>query len=165
MNEGFGWLAPAALWPRAQQVLPPAPVRPQGGGAQRLDERAVFAAVAFVLVTGTPWRALPRVFGVSWQNVHRRFLQWSRAEVWQRLVESTSDTPDAFWATELERAALARLREPAQDPAAAPPAGQEWRKPVVRRVQRNLVERLFGRPSEPPAGEPAPPSGSAATER
>lgn len=173
MDEEFRWLAPMSLWPRMRSVLPPSPPRPQGGGTQRADERAVFAAVAFVLVTGAPWRSVPRIFGVSWQNAHRRFLEWSRTDVWRRLGASTAEAPDsaeAAWAATLERAARARLREAASartDAAVADPR-PVWRKPVVRRAQRNLVERLFGRDvsgAGGPAGGPAPPSARAAGER
>jgi transposase len=158
------------LWPRAQPILPENPSRPQGGGSQRADERAMFAAVTFVLVTDLPWRSLPKVFDVSWQNAHRRFLQWSRADMWHRLTKATDDAPDsavAGWAATLERAAQVRLREqPAAGvvtvhAVAAPrttlPA---WRKPVVRRVQRGLVEQLFGRSHtvSDAVEQPAPPS-------
>ena len=149
-DDEFGWLAPMCLWPRLLPMVPASSARPQGGGLQRQDEQAMVAAVVFVLVTGTPWRGLPRVFGVSWQNAHRRFGQWSRAGLWRRLVESTADAPgsaDAAWAARLESAAGTRLREQPSSPATRATAEPApcWRKPVVRRAQRNLVERLFGR--------------------
>ncbi|MFF1479083.1 IS5 family transposase [Streptomyces sp. NPDC058301] len=69
----------------ARPLLPPARVRPQGGGVANIDDEAVFAAIVYVLVSGCAWRALPPCFGASKSTVHRRFLLWSRAGVWGRL--------------------------------------------------------------------------------
>ncbi|MEU6487789.1 transposase [Streptomyces sp. NPDC046887] len=84
----FSWLAPMVLWPVARRQLPRAAVRPQGGGSQRADDEAMFAAILYVLVSGVPWRALPGTFTVSWQNAHRRFTQWSEAGLWDRVLEA-----------------------------------------------------------------------------
>jgi transposase len=55
-------------------LLPPARVRPQGGGVANIDDEAVFAAIISVLVSGCAWRALPPCFGASKSTVHRRFV-------------------------------------------------------------------------------------------
>ncbi|WP_307822083.1 IS5 family transposase [Streptomyces coffeae] len=73
------------LWEIAKPCLPPARVRPQGGGVANIDDEAVFAAIVYVLVSGCVWRALPPCFGASKSTVYRRFLIWSRAGVWGRL--------------------------------------------------------------------------------
>jgi transposase len=124
--------------------------RPQGGGAQRVDEEATFAAVVFVLSTGVAWRALPRVFGVSWQNSHRRFVEWSGRDLWARLEAAISDPADAaagWWAATLREQARGRLRESVGAGAGVAPPKQVpagHRKPVVKRVHAALAERLFG---------------------
>jgi transposase len=41
----------------ARPLLPPARVRPQGGGVANIDDEAVFAAIIYVLVSGCAWRA------------------------------------------------------------------------------------------------------------
>lgn len=46
-------------------MLPPARVRPQGGGVANIDDEALFAAIIYVLVGGCAWRALPPCFGAS----------------------------------------------------------------------------------------------------
>lgn len=73
------------LWEIFQDVAPEPPVRAQGGGRRRCDDRAVLAAIVYVATSGCTWRQLPPVFGASWQTVHRRFTQWSRARVWAKL--------------------------------------------------------------------------------
>jgi transposase len=150
-NDRFSWLAPAALWRYAQALIPPAPARPQGGGAQRIDEQALFAAVTYVLVTESPWRALPRVFGVSWQNTHRRFAQWTNQGLWDRL---SAEVPEAAspemhtWAGVIASTAQTRLREsgrtPHGDRSDSGDAQDRRTGPVIRKVQRSLAERLFG---------------------
>jgi transposase len=148
----FAWLAPAALWPYAEPLLPAAPVRPQGGGAPRTDEQALFAAVVYVVVTGSPWRALPRVFGVSWQNSHRRFVQWTNDGLWGRMRDAVAQvgTGDLYgWADQISDRARLRLREStAADATPEPPptgsaAGLDG-QPAVRKMHRTLAERLFG---------------------
>ncbi|WP_181727537.1 transposase [Streptomyces sp. PT12] len=78
-------LVPDGLWELARPLLPRFGCRPQGGGTAPCDERAVFAAVVYVLTSGCAWRQLPRVFGVSPATAHRRFTVWTRAGVWRGL--------------------------------------------------------------------------------
>lgn len=86
MGSGrWGWIVPDGLWEIAQPLLPPARVRPQGGGVANIDDEAVFEAIIYVLVNGCAWRALPPCLGASRSTVHRRFVIWSRAGVWGRL--------------------------------------------------------------------------------
>ncbi|MYQ96223.1 transposase, partial [Streptomyces sp. SID4946] len=58
-------IVPDGLWEIARPLLPPARVRPQGGGVANIDDEAVFAAIIYVLVSGCAWRALPPCFGAS----------------------------------------------------------------------------------------------------
>ncbi|MFB7260586.1 IS5 family transposase [Streptomyces nojiriensis] len=78
-------LVPDGLWAIFQDVAPESPVRAQGGGRRRCDDRAVLAAIIFVATSGCTWRQLPPIFGASWQTVHRRFTDWSTARVWAKL--------------------------------------------------------------------------------
>ncbi|MFC9249025.1 transposase [Streptomyces sp. NPDC057136] len=66
-------LVPDELWELAAPLLPRFTSRPQGGGTGPVDERAVFAAVVYVLTSGCAWRYLPESFGVSPATAHRRF--------------------------------------------------------------------------------------------
>ncbi|MCW3819505.1 hypothetical protein ONA91_34200 [Micromonospora sp. DR5-3] len=61
--------APDDLWEIAAPLIPPAPVRRQGGGRRRVDDRAVLAAIV-------SWWKLPEaLFGVTRATAHRRFSQ------------------------------------------------------------------------------------------
>ncbi|GAA3446381.1 hypothetical protein Pve01_41070 [Planomonospora venezuelensis] len=51
----------------------------------------MFAAIAYVLVSGCAWRALPPCFGISKSTVHRRFGIWSRAGVRSKLHQVVLD--------------------------------------------------------------------------
>ncbi|WP_320777262.1 transposase [Streptomyces sp. CRN 30] len=165
----FAWLAPMLLWPLARPHLPVHAVRPQGGGTQRADDEAMFAAIVYVLVSGVPWRALPKTFTVSWQNTHRRFTQWSEAGLWAyiRKASRAPGTPadTRQWADIIGTLAEKRLNRPQPLPAAErpaqPPRRSEGLKPRIRLHQPgDLTVRLFG-PYRPPADPP----GQASAER
>ena len=51
----------------------------------RIDDRIAFTAILFVLVTGVPWRLLPREFGCSGVTAWRWLRDWQAAGVWERL--------------------------------------------------------------------------------
>ncbi|KMS71669.1 transposase [Streptomyces regensis] len=107
MGSGrWGWIVPDGLWEIARPLLPPARVRPQGGGVANIDDEAVFAAIVYVLVSGCAWRALPPCFGASKSTVHRRFLIWSRAGVWGQLHQKVLQLLDGQDLIDLSRAVL-----------------------------------------------------------
>jgi transposase len=54
-------------------------------GRPRVDDRVVFTAILFVLMTGLPWRLLPREIGCSGVTAWRRLRDWQAAGVWVRL--------------------------------------------------------------------------------
>ncbi|MEU7165128.1 transposase [Streptomyces morookaense] len=105
MGNRYSWLAPASLWDLAAPLIPAPARRPQGGGTARIDDESVFAAIAYVTVTDSPWRELPPVFGVSWQTAHRRFRQWAEAGLWRELHELVAargtDTAERMWTEKL----------------------------------------------------------------
>lgn len=74
-----------------QPLIPPVKTRPQGGGMSRVDDRAVFTAIVFVLTSGCAWRQLPRSFGVTVPTAHRRFTEWTQAGLWRRLHHAVLD--------------------------------------------------------------------------
>lgn len=50
----------------------------------------------WVLRTGAPWRDLPGAYG-CWKSVHTRFLRWSKAGIWQIVLDELSkDADDEF---------------------------------------------------------------------
>jgi transposase len=58
---------------------------PQQTGRPRVSDRTAFTAIVFVLVTGVPWRMVPRQSGCSGVTAWRRLREWQRAGVWERL--------------------------------------------------------------------------------
>lgn len=102
----WGWIVPDGLWETAWPLLPPARVRPQGGGVANTDDEAAFATIVYVLVSGCAWRALPPCFGASKSTVHRRFVIWSTAGVWGRLHQKILRLLDEQDLIDLSRAVL-----------------------------------------------------------
>ncbi|MFF7359140.1 IS5 family transposase [Streptomyces filipinensis] len=78
-------MVPGGLWELFQRVVPPAPVRPQGGGRRRHGDREVLAAIVFVATSGCTWNQLPPGFGPSGVTAFRRFTEGSQARVWAKL--------------------------------------------------------------------------------
>src|SRR5512135_3126003 len=78
--------APDDFWQAAQPLIPVPPLRRQGGGKRRADDRAVLAAIVYLVQAGCSWWKLPAgLFGVSRATAHRRFTEWTRAGLWERL--------------------------------------------------------------------------------
>ena len=57
------------------------------------DPRLFLEAVFWIVRTGAPWRDLPLEFG-NWSTVYRRFLDWAKAGVFERMFSGLSDAPD-----------------------------------------------------------------------
>jgi transposase len=71
------------LWELVKSVLPDR--TPRRTGRPRVSDRAAFTAIVFVLVTGVPWRRVPRQIGCSGVTAWRRLREWQSAGVWERL--------------------------------------------------------------------------------
>ncbi|NNJ03431.1 IS5 family transposase [Streptomyces sp. PKU-MA01144] len=99
-------LVPDRLWELFLRVMPEAPVRPQGGGRRKADDRGVLAAILFVATSGCTWRQLPPMFGVSWQTAHRRFTHWTEARVWAKLHRLVLDELGARGELDWSRCAI-----------------------------------------------------------
>jgi transposase len=72
------------LWEAVEPLLPAQEPDPRGG-RPRVDDRACFEAIMYVMIAGIAWRHLPRELGVSPATAHRRLKEWERAGVWARL--------------------------------------------------------------------------------
>ncbi|MEJ3750060.1 transposase [Actinomycetes bacterium KLBMP 9797] len=78
--------APDDFWQAAQPLIPIPAARPQGGGKRRADDRAILAAIVYLVQAGCSWRKLPAaLFGVSRATTHRRFTEWTKSGLWERL--------------------------------------------------------------------------------
>jgi transposase len=81
--------APDDFWQVAQPLIPIPAARPQGGGKRRADDRAVLAAIVYLVQAGCSWHKLPTMlFGVSRASAHRRFTEWTQAGLWERLHQA-----------------------------------------------------------------------------
>ena len=78
-----GWRLPDALWARMEPLLPPRPKHPLGCHNPRVPDRKAMDAIFFVLRTGCQWNALNATGICSSSSAHRRFLEWTRAEVFE----------------------------------------------------------------------------------
>ena len=74
---------PDELWDEIRLILPSE--KPNNTiGRPAVSFRKVLDGILYVLRTGCQWKMLPKEFG-SGSTCHRRFQQWSRSKVFQRL--------------------------------------------------------------------------------
>ena len=71
--------------------------KPTDPGRTGGDGRLFLEAVLWIARTGSPWRDLPPGFG-KWNSVFRRYRDWSRAGVFERMFQAASDDPDMEYA-------------------------------------------------------------------
>src|SRR5436309_13286373 len=72
-------------WNVLRPILPEDPVRPDGRGRPWSDRRQVMDGILWILRTGAPWKDLPSRYG-KYQTVHRRFQNWVRSGVMERVL-------------------------------------------------------------------------------
>lgn len=66
-------------------------------GRSGTDNRMFVEAILWKVRTGCPWRDLPPEFG-KWNTIFRRFNDWSKAGVFERIFNAVSDDPDMEYA-------------------------------------------------------------------
>src|ERR1700751_6470832 len=71
--------------------------KPSNPGRSGSDNRRFVEAVLWIVRTGSPWRDLPTRFG-KWNTVFKRYSDWVKADVFQRLFTACSDEPDMEYA-------------------------------------------------------------------
>ena len=81
------WLVSDELWARIEPLLPPRRVHPLGCHRPRVSDRAALNAIFFVLRTGCQWNALNATGLCTSSSAHRRFGEWRKAGVFERLFE------------------------------------------------------------------------------
>ena len=79
------WRIPDALWDRIRPLLPARKPHRFGGHRPRVDDRRAMDAIFFVARTGCQWNALNATGICSSSSAHRRFQEWGRAGVFERL--------------------------------------------------------------------------------
>ena len=71
--------------------------KPSDPGRTGGDGRLFLEAVLWIARTGSPWRDLPPMFG-KWNSVFKRYRDWTRAGVFERMFKAVSDDPDMEYA-------------------------------------------------------------------
>src|SRR5450432_3109758 len=79
----------AAQWEKLKPLLAPKR-RSDGRGRPWRDTQAVLNGVLWVLRTGAPWHDLPRRYP-PYQTCHRRFQQWQRSGLFERLLQTLAE--------------------------------------------------------------------------
>lgn len=74
---------PDTIWEKMEPLLPPELPRTRGG-RPRMDDRKAMEAILYVFRNGCEWETLPRSMGAS-STVRRRFQEWRKAGVFQRM--------------------------------------------------------------------------------
>lgn len=84
-NNQSEWRMPDELWERIAPLLPPRKPHPLGCHRRRVDDRKALDAIFFVLRTGCQWGALDATGICSHSAAHRRFQEWTEADVFGTL--------------------------------------------------------------------------------
>lgn len=71
--------------------------KPSDPGRSGGNNRLFLEAVLWIARTGSPWRDLPPAFG-KWNTVFKRYRDWVKAGVFERLFAAVSDDPDMEFA-------------------------------------------------------------------
>lgn len=74
-------------WEVVEGFIPKPPVRKDGKGRPRRDDRGVLEGIIWVLRTGAPWMDIPERFP-SYSTCYRRFREWSKAGVLRHILEA-----------------------------------------------------------------------------
>jgi transposase len=89
------WEVTDEFWSRVEPLIPPREavagkvyVRKPGAGRPAKSARLVFEAIVYVLRTGCQWKALPKERFGSASAIHKRFLQWEAAGLFQSLWQA-----------------------------------------------------------------------------
>jgi transposase len=103
-------LVPDDLWDLVEPMIPPTPVRAQGGGRLRVGPRNILTAIVYVLMADVAWRRLPGSFGVTTPTVYRRYLEWHESGLWTALLDANEhrEGETAAWIGAIAQAALNR---------------------------------------------------------
>ena len=79
------WARVEPLVPIRERTADKEYARKAGGGRKPKPARLVFEAVVYVLRTGCQWKALPKERFGSASSIHKRFLEWERAGVFEAI--------------------------------------------------------------------------------
>lgn len=135
------WRIPHELWERIEPLLPPRKPHPLGCHRPRVDDRKAMDAIFFVLRTGCQWNALHETGICSSSAAHRRFQEWTEADVFLALWEKGLLDYDALRGIDWEWLAMDGAMTKA--PLGGEKGGQESHRP---RPDRHQAQRAYRRP-------------------
>jgi transposase len=119
-------------WKVVETILPPDRVRADGRGRRWSDRRTVLNGALWILRTGAPWQDLPRRYGAH-TTVHRRFQNWVRSGVMERLLLALAEHLRAAGGLDLSECFVDGTFVPAKK------GGDWWAKPSAARAPRSWV--------------------------
>lgn len=137
-----GWRVSDALWERIERMLPPRPSHPLGCHRPRVDDRAAFDAILFVLRSGCQWAALSQTRICSKSSAYRRFREWASAGVFDRLWQELLADP----ATGIDWAWLALDGQMVKAPKGGEAAGPNPTDRAKSGTKRSLLTDAAGIP-------------------
>ena len=86
------WVVTDDFWQRVEPLIPvrerasdKSYVRQPGAGRPPKPARQVFEAIVYVLRTGCQWKALPKERFGSASAIHKRFLEWEKAGLFEAI--------------------------------------------------------------------------------
>jgi putative transposase len=127
---------PDALWERIKPLLPPRKPHPLGCHRLRVEDRQAMDAIFFVLRTGSQWNALKATGLCCSRSAHRRFQEWTAADVFLALWKQGLEADEAFKGIDWEWLAMDRGMTKAplgggNMGARIRPTGQDWHQAHV----------------------------------
>lgn len=99
------WRVSDRLWAEIEPLVPRVERRYRFPGRKRHDDRACLEGILYVLRYAIPWAELPAAEGwPSGQTCWRRFHEWRRAGVWERLLVRVQQLLEAEGMSDWSRA-------------------------------------------------------------
>jgi transposase len=148
------WVVSDDFWQRVEPLIPERRrestkdyVRKPGGGRKPKASRLVFEAIVYVLRTGCQWKALPAERFGSASAIHKRFLEWQKAGVfeamWRAGLAEYDDLEGIAWRWQSIDGAM--MKAPLAQEAVGPnptDRGKKWEQasPAGRRTWRPAVD-------------------------
>ncbi len=155
MSKAKSWEVTDEFWKRVEPLVPTrvrAADKPYqrkvGGGRKQKDARLVFEAIVYVLRTGCQWKALPFERFGSASAIHKRYLEWEKAglfeALWKKGLAEYDDLEGIAWRWQSIDGAM--MKAPlAQEAVGANPTdrGQKWQQATSagRRAWRPVIAR------------------------
>ena len=149
-QAGGDWRIPDELGEGIVPLLPPRKPHPLGCHRPRVDDRQAMEAIFFVLRTGCQWGALDAPGLCSHSAAHRRFQEWTEADVFVALWEQGLVDYDALRGIDWEWLAMDGAMTKA--PLGGEKGGQEPDRPRQKRHQAQYPSRRRWRAPRPGRG-------------